>query len=280
MPSKELLSRDQVINFDDLKIGEKVGGGGFADVHVCMWQGSCVAVKKLRVQRVHPNKLKAFEDEVRAISHLSHPNIVKFYGACVKTPNLAIVMEFMPDGSLYDNLHIEQRQFTDNVKHQMIRDALSALVYLHAEKLVHRDIKSKNIMLYESFTRCKLTDFGLALRDEVESNSTCNDYAFAGTEKYCPKEVLAGDRLTIEQLTFVDVYSLALTALELLAEEEPYDNMRIQQIRKAINEHELPQSINAIDGPKKVLLEQALSDKAEDRPTAKDFLSMFNEIAI
>lgn len=273
------LKSEQVILFEELHLDNKIGGGGFGDVYVALWKGHQVAVKKLRVQRVSQLKKKQFEDEVRSIANLNHPNIVKFYGACVVSPNLAIVMEFLPDGSLYDNLYYSELQLDETTKNQCIGDAFSALVYIHSKNMVHRDIKSKNIMLYNARTHCKLADFGLALKDDVETNSTVRDHGFAGTEKYCPKEVIDGQRLTVDQLKCVDVYSLALTTVELLTEVEPYDGFNIHQVRKAIRDGETPSMDGyGISATKKHLLKMALSENVSKRPTAHEFLLKFDEI--
>lgn len=275
------LKPEQIIAFEAINLGDKIGGGGFGDVHIGFWRGQQVAVKKLRVQRVTQTRKKQFEDEVRGIAGLDHLNIVKFYGACVVTPNLALVMEFLSDASLYDNLYYsEVQQFDEITKNQLIFDSFSALKYIHSKGMVHRDIKSKNILLFDEKSRCKLADFGLALKDETETNASTKEFGFAGTEKYCPKEVIEGKRLTIDELKHVDVYSLALTSLELLLEKEPFDDCtNIHQIRKAILAGEIPtMEGSGISTAKKSLLKTALSKYANERPSAAEFLVSFNRI--
>ncbi|KAJ6638867.1 putative serine/threonine-protein kinase/receptor, partial [Pseudolycoriella hygida] len=261
IPNEIELKLEMIIPFNELELGDKIGSGGFGDVHSAFWKGQQVAVKKLRVQRVTQARKKKFEDEVRAISVLNHANIITFYGACVVTPNLAL-------------------QFDEETKTQLICDSFSALQYIHSKNMVHRDIKSKNIMLFDDKSRCKLTDFGLALKDEAETNASTKDFGFAGTEKYCPKEVIDGERLTIEQLKQVDVYSLALTTVELLIEKEPFDHCKnIHQIRKAIRDGEIPKlEGSGISTEKKDLLKMALSRNATDRPSAARFLKSFKQI--
>lgn len=275
------LRPEEIIPFDELDLGVKIGGGGFGDVHIALWKGNQVAVKKLRVQRVTQARKKQFSDEIRGIAGLDHPNIVKFYGACVVTPNLALVMEFLPDGSLYDNLHYsEVQQFDEKAKNQLICDSFSALQYVHSKNLVHRDIKSKNILLYDNKSRCKLADFGLALKDEVETNTSTKHHGFAGTEKYCPKEVIEGEPLTFEALKLVDVYSLAVTSVELLTEREPFDGKNIHAIRRAVENGDIPISMDesGISEEKKRLLKKSLSKYAYERPSADAFLKSFKQI--
>lgn len=280
LPKKEsgiVLRAEEKIRFNELELGDKIGGGGFGDVHIAFWKDQQVAVKKLRVQRVSQARKKQFEDEVRGISGLNHPNIVKFFGACLETPNLALVMEFLPDGSLYDNLYYSEMQFDEITKNQFIYDSFSALEYIHTKNVVHRDIKSKNIMLCENRTHCKLADFGLALKDDAETNASTKEFGFAGTEKYCPKEVIEGQRLTIEELKRVDVYSLALTSVELLTEQEPFHDCRnVHQIRRAIAAGEIPNmKESGISEQKEGLLKRALSEHASERPSAIEFLVSF-----
>lgn len=130
------LKREQIIAFGELELGDKIGGGGFGDVHIALWKGQQVAVKKLRVQRVHQKKMQEFEKEVLSITELDHPNIVKFYGACIKTPDLALVMEFLKDGSLYDVLYYSDDGFDEKTKNQFICDGFSALKYMHGKGMV------------------------------------------------------------------------------------------------------------------------------------------------
>lgn len=149
--------------------------------------------------------------------------------------------------------------------------------------MVHRDIKSKNIMLCDERHHCKLTDFGLALKDDTESNTSTKHHGFAGTEKYCPKELIEGNKLTIEELKLVDVYSLALTTFELLSEEEPFSECKnIHQTRKAIIDGDIIKTVTnsccGISTAKKNLLKSALTPNRFARPTATDFLYQFNQI--
>lgn len=268
----------QTISYEDLILGDKIGSGGFADVHTAIWKGGKVAVKKLRVQRVHQKRKKQFEEEIQLLAKLNHPNIVQFYGACVEAPNMAIVMELMLEGSLYDCIHLSNYPFDRHAENQIICDALSALAYVHDQDIVHRDIKSKNILLFNKMTRCKLTDFGLALRDQTESEAS-RHHGFAGTIMYSPKEELEGEDLSFGQLKAADVYSLAITTVELLTCSIPYDGLRENQIRRKIIDGVLPNMDN-IDEPRKALLKTALSMDASRRPSANQFLKKFYQIAI
>ena len=272
------LKSGDVIEFSDLELGDKLGSGGFGDVHDAIWKGEMrVCVKKLRVQRVSEKKRKDFEQEVKNLSSLKHPAIVTFFGACVTTPNLAIVMEFMKRGSLYDVLHIERHQFTDDAKFSLIADLLSALKFIHGKNFAHRDIKSMNVLICDNMIHCKLGDFGLALKDDAESSSSVADHSVVGTMKYSPIEVLEGERLTLDQFKAVDVYSLAVTVVELMTEKEPFDGMNKNQIRKAVMSGENKDQQEIDHPPLKRLLSASLSKLPRDRPSADQFKRQFDD---
>uniref|UniRef100_T1JEK4 non-specific serine/threonine protein kinase n=1 Tax=Strigamia maritima TaxID=126957 RepID=T1JEK4_STRMM len=231
----------EIIEISDLEIGEKIGGGGFGDVFVAIWKKvHQVAVKKLRVQRVSREKKEQFQKEVQVFSGLSHPAIIEFYAVCPNPPNLAIVMEFMPSGSLYDVLHVEDRRLDTEQKYKMGKDCISAVKYLHSENITHRDIKSMNILVCEDYTHCKLSDFGLALKEETRASASVVDHSIVGTIRYSPPEVLKGDRLTISQFKTADVYSLSILLNELLTRKEPYIGLNQHQVRAAILDGKKP----------------------------------------
>ena len=275
----EWMKSGDVIDFNDLELGEKLGGGGFGDVHVAIWNGQVqVCVKKLRVKRVVEKRKMEFQHEVKILSSLNHPAIISFFGACVETPNLALVMEFMRKGSLNDVLHIERYQFPDLSKFSLIDDMMKAVQYIHSLEphVTHRDIKSMNVLLCDDMKHCKLADFGLAIKDEILSNSSVADHSVVGTVRYSPKEVLEGQRLTAEEYKAVDIYSLAITVIELMTEKTPFDGLNHNQVRKAVVDGDI-RDLDLIDQPDlKRLLTECVSVRPSERPSATQFLQQFN----
>jgi serine/threonine protein kinase len=101
LASCEIPAKFKEIDYDEIKMGENIGHGGTASVQKVLWNNQLVAVKKFNI---HPEYAQFFAREVKIMSMLDHPNVVPFYGACIKYPNLCIVMKFMPQGSLRDLL--------------------------------------------------------------------------------------------------------------------------------------------------------------------------------
>lgn len=228
-----------VIEFDQIKIGEKIGSGGFGDIHSAKWDGKDVAVKKLRVQRVSKKRLDQFVDEIKVFYQLEHKNIVKFHGACIKTPNLCIVMELMED-SLFDKLHVNEHQFSINNKLFMVKEMSCGLQYLHSKEVAHCDIKSKNVLISifgEDKIEVKFSDFGLSLMKqdtETTTSSKGNVVRNLGTPRYSAPEVLRGDLLDRRAMKFADVYSFSLVIHEVFTEEEPFGDLNIHQLREHV----------------------------------------------
>lgn len=275
----EWMKSGDVIDFNDLELGDKLGGGGFGDVYVAIWKSEVkVCVKKLRVMRVSQKRKMEFEQEVKILSSLNHPAIISFFGACIETPNLALVMEFMKNGSLNDVLHIEHHQFSDRHKFSLIDDMVQAVEYIHRldPHVTHRDIKSMNVLLCDDMRHCKLADFGLAIKDEILSNSSVADHSVVGTLRYSPKEVLQGQRLTVEEYKAVDIYSTAITVIELMTEKTPFEGLNHHQVRKAVTDGDI-RDLDLVDHPDlKRLLTECVSTRPSQRPSATQFLRQFN----
>lgn len=107
---------------------------------------------------------KEYISEVRIISRLRHRNLVHLIGWCHEQRQLILVYEFMPNGSLDSHLFGGKVMLTWNVRHKIALGLASAVLYLHEEWeqcIVHRDIKSSNVVLDSNFN-AKLGDFGLA----------------------------------------------------------------------------------------------------------------------
>ncbi len=268
-----------IIPFAEINLGKKIGQGGFGDVHFAKWTGSVVAVKKLRVQRVSQRRLRQFQDEVKVLCHLDHPHIVKFLGACIVTPNLAIVMEYMQK-SLYEALHVEEVDYSDAEQYQIITGMADGLDYLHQKSVAHCDFKSTNILLDipQDGVVAKISDFGLSMmKNETEtSQSVAKVVQGVGTPKYSAPEVLDGVELDQAAMCKADIYSMSLVAWEVICQEEPFFGLNIHQLQRRVMggegevELKIPDDIN-ISGGLLSLLKACWSRNANKRPSAGDF---------
>ncbi|KAK9938024.1 hypothetical protein M0R45_014785 [Rubus argutus] len=190
--------------------GEKLGEGGFGGVYRGFIKdlNSYVAVKK--ISSGSKQGLKEYAAEVSIISRLRHRNLVQLIGWCHEK-KLLLVYEFMPNGSLDSHLFKEKSLLSWEVRYKIAHGLASGLLYLHQEWeqcVLHRDIKSSNVMLDSSFNT-KLGDFGLArLVDHGKLSQTTN---VAGTMGYMAMEYVTTGKASKES----DVYSFGVVALEI-----------------------------------------------------------------
>ncbi|XP_059446524.1 L-type lectin-domain containing receptor kinase IX.1-like [Corylus avellana] len=201
-------------NFND---EEKLGQGGFGGVYRGLLRGSNSFIAVKRVSKGSKQGIKEYASEVKIISQLRHRNLVQLIGWCHERRELLLVYELMPNGSLDSHLFTEESLLTWAMRYKVAQGLGSALLYLHEEWeqcVVHRDIKSSNIMLDSNFN-AKLGDFGLAmLVDHVKGSQTT---ILAGTRGYMAPECFTTSKASKES----DVYSFGIVALEIACGRKP-----------------------------------------------------------
>ncbi|KAK7246693.1 hypothetical protein RIF29_41563 [Crotalaria pallida] len=198
---------------------EKLGQGGFGAVYKGFLKelNSDVAIKK--ISRESKQGIKEYATEVKIISQLRHKNLVQLLGWCHRKNDLLLVYELMPNGSLDSHLYGEKSFLTWPVRYSIALGLASALLYLQEEWeqcVLHRDIKSSNVMLDSSFN-VKLGDFGLARFVDHEKGSQTT--LIAGTRGYIAPEYVITGKAYKES----DIYSLGVVLLEIASGRKPVD---------------------------------------------------------
>lgn len=197
---------------------ELIGVGGMADIYRArdIQEDRIVAVKILKTEFAGSDEfLRRFRNESKAIALLSHPNIVKIYDVGFTDKVQFIVMEYVDGITLTD--YIEQQgvlKWRDAVHFTV--QVLRALQHAHDRGIVHRDVKSSNIMLLRDGT-IKVMDFGIA-RFNRENNKTVSEKTI-GSVHYISPEQARGD-ITDERS---DIYSVGVALYEMLTGRKPFD---------------------------------------------------------
>lgn len=214
------LRGPETYRFKDLKAAtkdfceeNKLGEGGFGGVYKgVLRSGDVVAVKKLAM--ISSRAKADFDSEVKLITNVHHRNLIRLLGCSSKGEDLLLVYEYMANGSLDKYLYGEKRG-TLNWKQRfdIIFGTARGLAYLHDQFhvcIIHRDIKSSNILLDNSF-QPKIADFGLArLLPENQSHLSTR---FAGTLGYTAPEYAIHGHLSEK----VDTYSFGVVVLEIVS---------------------------------------------------------------
>ncbi|EFJ20011.1 hypothetical protein SELMODRAFT_177353 [Selaginella moellendorffii] len=196
-----------------------LGEGGFGCVYKgFLHGGQVVAVKQLRVGSRQGER--EFRAEVEIISRVHHRHLVSLVGYCIADAQRLLVYDFVPNGTLEHHLHGKGRPVMDwPTRLKIASGSARGLAYLHEDchpRIIHRDIKSSNILLDNNFD-AQVSDFGLAkLASDTYTHVTTR---VMGTFGYLAPEYASTGKLTEKS----DVYSFGVVLLELLTGRRPVD---------------------------------------------------------
>lgn len=256
---KEQQEESALIDPKDLNFGdnpiEVLGHGSFGSVFKGKYASASVAIKVL-----NPDSNEFYKDEVRIMTQLRHPNIVSFYGYC-DTPQ-CIVMEYMPEGSLYGVLHNNKKDLPWMVRIRIALNMAAGLEFLHKRKVLHKDIKSGNVLL-DAQQIAKLSDFGLS-KHKVEhpTKEKVGSILWMAPELHLEKGAIYTEKS--------DVYSLGMTFFELVTCKLPYANESLNVIPHLVL-HGVHEPIPEPCPPTfKQLIEQCWAVTPEARPSASE----------
>ncbi|KAH1130105.1 hypothetical protein J1N35_001483 [Gossypium stocksii] len=205
----------------------KIGQGGFGTVYKGrLDDGTFVAIKRAK-QSVYDKHLGVeFQSEIRTLAQVEHLHLVKFCGYLEHGDERIVVVEYVPNGTLREHLDGVHGKVLDLAARLDIAiDVAHAITYLHTytdHPIIHRDIKSSNILLTEKL-RAKVTDFGFArLAADIDSGATHVSTQVKGTAGYLDPEYLRTYQLTEKS----DVYSFGILLVELVTGRRPIEPKR------------------------------------------------------
>eukprot|EP01099_Mayorella_cantabrigiensis_P000837 TRINITY_DN1356_c0_g2_i5.p1 TRINITY_DN1356_c0_g2~~TRINITY_DN1356_c0_g2_i5.p1 ORF type:complete len:573 (+),score=151.87 TRINITY_DN1356_c0_g2_i5:542-2260(+) len=265
-----------VIDYEDLKLGDLLGKGYFAEVRKATWNGTEVAVKKLyRETFSNKNEMELFYKEVEILSKLRFPYIVQFIGLCVGE-HKCIITEYMADGSLHSLLHssdqneelLQDREFQLSIALDIAR----GMNYLHTHKppIVHRDLTSKNILLDSK--HAKVADFGLS-REQGIGEMTSS----VGALPWVAPEVFKGAPYSMA----ADVYSYGVILWELFTGKDPHgDSAPLVHAQRVAFEQFRPPIPSSIPPHIRTLIETCWQTEPTKRPKFEDIIHLLTDSAV
>jgi serine/threonine protein kinase len=211
-----------LIDFTKLKIGAEVGQGASAQVFRGTYCGQTVAVKRLFPTHWEPQLEEFFKGEVRLLTLLHHPNIVRLYGAAYNQGDgrCYIVTEFCSEGSIATLIQMKSKAVARERFYDVALGICHGMGYLHSKPVVHRDLKPENVLLTAEFT-VKLCDFGVSRMINRDDTAMTGQI---GTPAYMAPEMIEGRR-DVQGTTKVDIFSFAIVLWTLWTGLVPYTTL-------------------------------------------------------
>ncbi|KAL8239522.1 hypothetical protein R6Q59_016089 [Mikania micrantha] len=170
---KQFCYNELAQSTSDFAENNKLGEGGFGRVYKGFLRDSNTYIAVKRVSKSSKQGIEEYASEVRIVSQLRHKNLVQLIGWCHEKGELLLVYDYMENGSLDSHLFKEKSLLTWSTRYKIANGLASALWYLHEgweQCVLHRDIKSSNVLLDSNFN-AKLGDFGLAKLVDHEKDS-------------------------------------------------------------------------------------------------------------
>ncbi|KAK9160911.1 hypothetical protein Syun_007252 [Stephania yunnanensis] len=283
------------IDLSKLDIRNVIAHGTYGTVYRGVYDGQDIAVKLLDwgedgiATTAETAALRAsFRQEVAVWHKLDHPNVTKFVGASMGTSNLKIppaegqnsiparaccvVVEYLPGGTLKQYLiRNRRRKLAFKIVVQLALDLSRGLSYLHSKKIVHRDVKTEN-MLLDSVRNLKIADFGVA---RVEAQNPKDMTGETGTLGYMAPEVLDGKPYNRR----CDVYSFGICLWEIYCCDMPYADLSFAEVSSAVVRQNLrPEIPRCCPGSFAGIMRKCWDANPEKRPEMDEVVRLLEAI--
>ncbi|XP_052327088.1 mitogen-activated protein kinase kinase kinase 7-like isoform X2 [Oncorhynchus keta] len=274
LPSADMIETPpgypfEEIDYVDIEVEEVVGRGAFGVVCKAKWKGKDVAIKTIESE----SERKAFIVELRQLSRVNHPNIVKLYGSC-NIP-VCLVMEYAEGGSLYNVLHGAEPLPYYTASHAMswCFQCSQGVAYLHGMKpkaLIHRDLKPPNLLLVAGGTVLKICDFGTAC--DIQTHMTNNK----GSAAWMAPEVFEG----INYSEKCDVFSWGIILWEVITRRKPFDEIGgpAFRIMWAVHNGTRPPLIKSLPKTIESLMTRCWSKDPSQRPSMEEIVKIMTHL--
>ncbi|KAG6704713.1 hypothetical protein I3842_07G146200 [Carya illinoinensis] len=263
---------DWEIDTSKLQYETKIASVSFCDLYKGTFCDQDVAIKVLRAEHTNTNNImKEFTQEVHIMRDIRHNNVIQFIGACLRTPNPCLVMEYMSGGSMHDFLHKQKLVLTLPHLINVAIGASEGMKFLHQNNIIHRDLKAANLLM-DGNGVVKVADFGVA-RTQAQSGDMT---AETGTYRWMAPELIEHKPYDHK----VDVFSFGVLLWELLTGKLPYEHLTPVQAAVGVVQKGLRPTIPSQTYPKLVeLLERCWQQDPSLRPEFSEIVEILQQMA-
>lgn len=260
-------AKSYLTSLDEFSFEQVVGHGGFACVYCGHHKekGIRCAIKKLNVERLKPQDQEYFLREIRILSNINNCFCLEFLG-WTNTPPYSIITRYVPNGDLYHNIHGPNKHDSVILKNPTKKTLIAlglanALKYLHKNNIIHRDVKSLNILLDENYYPV-LCDFGLSKMINITESGMLMTKNI-GTPNWMAPEICGSGNYSSK----VDVFSFGFILYELLTGKIPFEGAEEHKITQRIRDGERPPF--EVEDPITHLIEKCWATNPKKRPDMK-----------
>ncbi|OHT13599.1 TKL family protein kinase [Tritrichomonas foetus] len=253
----------------DFVMESQEGSGGVANVFYGHFlpTGQEVAIKKLKYGKLTGTRLNIFQREVVILATAKHPAVLEFVGA-TDAPPYCILTEWMAGGSLYQELN-QKHRLDQTMLTKVAYDIARGMAFLHKMKIIHRDLKSLNVLL-DSKGNAKICDFGFSRFKNSDDDAMTQNI---GTPHWMAPELLGGSTNYNEK---IDVYAYGIVLWEILMKQLPYQNMEQNDVIGQVLVKDIRPPIPD-DTPEELknLIQKCWNRDASKRPSFTDILTIW-----
>lgn len=268
---REVLERDlsdpEKVEYDDLQFIERLGKGEFGEVFRGYYGKEEVAIKQLFFdENMTELIVQDLAREIDSFRHLSHKRLVRFIGASLQLPNLCLVTEYMPGGSLHHLLHVRRQKLPFGHALNMCIQIADGVSYLHSQipTIVHRDLKSLNVVLDLSLN-IKICDFGLTESMDRTHITKKNN---GGSPRYMAPELFDCKTKITEK---IDVWAMGCIFVEVCGGPLPYEKITTlaELTKEMLIKRRTPSIPEFITGQMRDVCKSCLSFHYQERPSSQ-----------
>jgi aurora kinase len=219
-----------MFNLRMFEIGRPLGRGRFGRVYLARERGSgyVCALKVLYKKEMQQAKTeRQVRRGIEIQSNLRHPNILKLLSHFHGSKRVFLVLDFASKGDLSTHLRRENR-FPEWKAAQYIEQIAQALKYMHRKHVIHRDLKTENILL-GVYGEIKISDFGSSIHAPAPINRR---HTFCGTLDYLSPEMIEAESQNISYSQEVDLWALDILTYEFLVGEPPFQDTQMMTLRR------------------------------------------------
>ncbi|XP_038064178.1 receptor-type guanylate cyclase Gyc76C-like [Patiria miniata] len=215
-----LGSRVSIMTTESRASGDCLRGQIFTNVG--KYKGATVAVKKIFKQ--HIDVSRSMKKELKIMRDIRHPHLNQFIGACIDPPNICIISEYCPKGSLQDILANDEMKLDNMFIASIVGDIIKGMLYLHSSEIhTHGNLKSSNCLV-DSRWVVKICDFGLWRFRSKEQMSELGEHAYYESILWKSPELLRDPCPPLFGTQKADVYAFGILLFEIILRNGPYGN--------------------------------------------------------